>query len=569
MLCKWRFFIIFIFVFFFFVFFRIEVMAQFAGGVGTSESPYQISNCTQLQNIGSSDSPGSFPYMDDYFVLINNIDCLETETWNQDIGGTYFGFDPIYYYDENTYENYFFSGFLDGQNFTIDGLYINRPDEYDVGLFGYISGSTIINLNLTNVDFTGRSYVGGVASYMENVIISNLSIAGRLISVDQNYGSVGGIASGIYFNDYSDSEIIIDDCHFSGDINSDMWAGGLFGGITLDEGVTDVFTLTITNSSSSGSIDVGDSGMETGGLVGNNNFVKITNSNSSVNIDGGSRLGGLIGKNESGEIENCYSTGTVNGFDSDIGGLIGFNNNGRVFKSYSESQVSGNSYVGGLIGSNHNSHIENTYATGDVSGIVVGGLIGFNSISPSYDLGTIINSYASGTVTGTDTDGVVGGLIGYNSGDVIYNSYSVGDVVGVGGSYFGGFVGVFEYDVFLGQSADGLLFNNGWYKPEGTLLDAIAMLNEYNSDTYELNEIGSTTVSYEVSDSTEFYSISHQIYDVGVSFPWDFTTPVWYEWTNTYPLFIPEPVVTPTVTPTLTPTPTPTGTVLGSTSDSG
>lgn len=49
--------------------------STFAGGSGTSSDPYQIDNCTQLQNMNTNLTAS--------YELISNIDCSGTNTWNE------------------------------------------------------------------------------------------------------------------------------------------------------------------------------------------------------------------------------------------------------------------------------------------------------------------------------------------------------------------------------------------------------------------------------------------------------------------------------------------------------
>ncbi len=124
----------------------------------------------------------------------------------------------------------------------------------------------------------------------------------------------------------------------------------------------------------------------------------------------------------------------------DIGSLVG-DNGGTIMNSYATGFVSGNGNdVGGLVGLNRGI-ITISYATSSVSGNGndVGGLVGLNR-------GTITNSYATGSVSG---DFGVGGLVGWNSGNsssssrgTITNSYATGSVLGsdsVGGLVGGNF----------------------------------------------------------------------------------------------------------------------------------
>jgi hypothetical protein len=130
---------------------------------------------------------------------------------------------------------------------------------------------------------------------------------------------------------------------------------------------------------------------------------------------------------EGGHIEDI---GVVNAHVSStayIGTLVGINL-GTVSNSYSTGSVSGTLFAGGLVGYNHGT-VSNSYAAGNVtSDNGAGGLAGGNS-------GTVSNSYAAGRVTGWQN---AGGLLGTSNGTVV-TSYSLGNVTG--NSYVGGLVG--------------------------------------------------------------------------------------------------------------------------------
>ena len=134
-----------------------------------------------------------------------------------------------------------------------------------------------------------------------------------------------------------------------------------------------------------------------------------------VDVTGDSFVGGLVGTNY-GTITNSYSTGSVSGVYGYGGGLVG-ENDGTITNSYSAGSVSGGEcYGGGLAGVNVGT-INNSYSTGTVTGCLdVGGLVGHNS-------GTITNSYSTGSVSGNCGNCYVGGLVGYNPGGTITNSY--------------------------------------------------------------------------------------------------------------------------------------------------
>ena len=103
--------------------------------------------------------------------------------------------------------------------------------------------------------------------------------------------------------------------------------------------------------------------------------------------------------------------------DTNVGGLVGRNFQGTVSNSYATGSVTGTGgNVGGLVGYNYQSTVSGSYATGAVTGDGnVGGLVGRN-----FE-GTVSNSYATGAVTGSSD---VGGLVGFNNGTITASYYS-------------------------------------------------------------------------------------------------------------------------------------------------
>ncbi len=127
---------------------------------------------------------------------------------------------------------------------------------------------------------------------------------------------------------------------------------------------------------------------------------------------------GLFG-NTSGTIRNVGMTGGNIACYLGIVGELAGNNTGTISNSYAAGSVSGSNNAGGLVGTNHGM-VDNSYATGMVNdpGNNIGGLAGAN-------YGTINNSYASGSVVGTS---YVGGLAGYDYLGTISNSYAKASV---------------------------------------------------------------------------------------------------------------------------------------------
>jgi len=261
---------------------------RFAGGDGSIGNPFQITDVYGLQGAGSP----SGNLLADSFVLNNDIDATSTSGWN---GGA--GFTPI----GNASTP--FSGGLEGNDYTINGLTVNLPSG-DAGLFGDTASGTIISdVNLTADSITGNNAGGIVAVNLGFVESSSAA------------GTVSGASTSI-------------------DV------GGLVG---LNEGI-------VFESSSGGTVQGGSNSGADGGLVGSNPGT-IELSFSTAYVSGSNDVGGLVGYNyNTGLIDDSFSSGPVNGTVS-AGGLVGFNA-GTIEASYTTSSVGGSGYVGGLTGKN-------------------------------------------------------------------------------------------------------------------------------------------------------------------------------------------------------------------------
>ena len=256
-------------------------------------------------------------------------------------------------------------------------------------------------------------------------------------------------------------------------------------------------------------IDIRGEG-DTGGLAGVNNRGSITNSYATGAVkvsDGNQYIGGLVGHNQRGSsITNSYAnvTVTVAATAEDVGGLVGFNSGSIIISSYATGDVTaplraGIARIGGLVGHNDSdSHIINSYATGAVTGnSSVGGLVGDNGRGSR-----ITNSYATGAVNG---NGDVGGLVGHNQGgSIITNSYATGAVTG--SSDVGGLVG---------HNQIGSITNSYW---------------DTKASGIETSAGGDGRTTAELQSPTAPGTTSTEIYYGWSSDIWDFGS------TNTYPI---------------------------------
>ena len=282
----------------------VRELNPFASGSGTEQDPFVIMTLDQLQAMKD--------YLSSHFVLGADIDASATKDWNDGAG-----FEPI-----GTSSNSF-SGSLDGKEFKISNLTINRPETRFVGLVGFSNRAKLINIKLENVNIVGKNEVGALVGRNVGTISDSYS-SGTVRASD---GDVGGLAGR--------NDIVISYSHFSGTVRaSDGDAGGLVGRNRR----------TISNSYSSGAVIASDG--HVGGLVGYQSSGSISNSYSSgtVRTSNSGRAGGLVGILFSGSISNSYSRGRVSASGDNASGLVGRNYaNSMSTNSYWDAQTSGQS----------------------------------------------------------------------------------------------------------------------------------------------------------------------------------------------------------------------------------
>jgi len=252
-------------------------------GDGSAGNPFQISELKHLSWISfTADAWNS------YFEQTADIEAAATSAWDNGSG-----FSPIGASGNS------FHGSYDGQDFVIDGIFINRDSTNSVGFFGFVYAGNISNLGLTNVDITGYpdlgdtgGLVGSFGSTFGDSYIENCYVTGSV----NGTGDVGGLAG------INSTNII--DCYASCSVNGIARVGGLVG----------EHYGTISNCFSAGSV----SGItDVGGLIGRcelEDAMYIYNSYSISSVDGSQDASGLIGISDSDtNVINCYAAGSITG----------------------------------------------------------------------------------------------------------------------------------------------------------------------------------------------------------------------------------------------------------------
>ena len=208
-----------------------------------------------------------------------------------------------------------FTGFFEGNDFTISNLYINSTANF-AGLFGSIgTGGEVQNLGLLGVyvkaESTGEISIGGLAGEISGgASIRNCYVTGEVI------GESGGIVyAGGLVGETSNTTTLIRNCYATAAVagertnGGNVFVGGLVGGID---------SSVIRNCYATGAV-------------------------SGINISSTLGVGGLVGSN-GGEIINCYATGEVSGTSAGTlrqGGLAGSSSDGYVENSYWDKTTTG------------------------------------------------------------------------------------------------------------------------------------------------------------------------------------------------------------------------------------
>jgi hypothetical protein len=238
-------------------------------GSGTAEEPYLIKSAEDLYQMRDT----AYLTGGKHFRLETDLDLSQTAYDGEFDEGR--GWEPI-----GTKESPF-TGIFDGGGKTISNLTINRLEDENVGLFGYVDNATLTDLNLKGVAIKGAQSVGSLVGYTFKSDISGIYIApGSRVTGKVNVGGlVGFIDSGA-----------ISDSHIGADV------------IGMGEG---------------------ESGGDIGGLAGKTRYGTITNCYATGAVTGTFCVGGLVGHNWGGEITLSRAEGTVKG-ERDTGELVGF-----------------------------------------------------------------------------------------------------------------------------------------------------------------------------------------------------------------------------------------------------
>ncbi len=262
-------------------------------GSGTEESPWQISNQMDIENLCKYSE-----YWADYFVLTNNIYLSGSETWFRPIGN----------------RDTLFTGDFDGKEFFISNFVYSANDKNLIGFFGCVksakienvvlvapkieeggfavaglagevSSSQVENCHVESAYILGYSLVGGICGQVEHTRISECSFSGYI----EGWDKVGGICG---YQRYGN----IEKCYSTAVVVASASAGGITGEIDAES--------SLQNCYSSGYLKAKYSG---GGLVGDVRKSKISNSYVCGVFAEEGNIGGICGnQDDMSKFTNLY-----------------------------------------------------------------------------------------------------------------------------------------------------------------------------------------------------------------------------------------------------------------------
>lgn len=225
-------------------------------GKGTISDPYQIKTLANLCWVSQHSKEWN-----KHYIQKADINASATRYWDEGRGFSSIG---------NVYNS--FSGTYNGNEFTINGLYIDRPKTENIGLFGFIYGreAKVEKIGVKNARISGGNHTGVLVGYNNGGTLKNSFVSGTIYSKSDAIGGFAGYNLGPINNCYADVDV---------------------------------------NGRS-----------KIGGFIGNNMRTSVRYCYSIGNVRGVEETGGFIGKNHSGRILSCFFDMRASGQTTSDGG---------------------------------------------------------------------------------------------------------------------------------------------------------------------------------------------------------------------------------------------------------
>ena len=304
-----------------------------------NEDAFEISTAAQLAGLAKLVNDGTQNFSGKTITLTDDI-VLNEKVLNDD-GTLIADVSALHEWTAIGTEQNSFAGNFDGGGHTISGLYINKANSDNQGLFGYVSNDgTIQNVGVVDSYVKGNMNVGGVVGYAGFSTVSGCYNTGTVSGESECVGGVAGFAI----------SSIVSGCYNMGMVTGERDFVGGVAGFAISSIVSGCYNM----------------GM----------------------VSGDDSVGGVVGFADSSSVSGCYNTGTVSGERNYVGGVVGYasssSTSSTVSGCYNTGKVSGIINVGCVIGLNYSMSISNSDflagVNGDISGI--GSNLGNGTSSP-------------------------------------------------------------------------------------------------------------------------------------------------------------------------------------------
>ena len=342
---------------------NVLAITGFSNGLGTAESPYQISSAEELAYLSNLANQGN-TMTHKYYELTADID-LSGKYWT-----------PI-----GVFSSKYFIGSFNGNNHAVKNMSIeffslidSSADQISVGLFGLagsFSGKAVYkDLKILNSKilvsckpkngFNVGSFIGFTGT---NIEVNNIYVDGYISVETEKSVMAGGIIGNCQGRIQMNNLVSYADIDFQGS-GTQCFVGGVIGACVNNSNATLNNLVNVGNINSTGA-------RATGGIIGNAypTTLKLNKSFNVGSVHGNNYVGGLVGEMSSGNlsIEQCFNSGKVstNNSSANVGGIAG--------------NISGTATI------------NNTFSTGDIQSPSGSG----DYINPMVGSGTarITNSY--------------------------------------------------------------------------------------------------------------------------------------------------------------------------------
>jgi hypothetical protein len=218
--------------------------SDYAGGTGTTDDTYLISNATQLASMATNVNNGT--ESDKAFKLTADIDLSSVCSESSGTSWTPIG--------SSTNA---FTGTFDGDGHKITNLYISSSSTYQ-GLFGYAGnaatdgGATLENFTVEGSVTTSGDYAAGVVARLAgDSTITNVGSSVTVSGGDGTGGIVGMTYGGGYYSSGSYTSTI-SGCYNKGAVTGSNYVGGIVGELSTYFTITDCYNTGAITASGTG-----------------------------------------------------------------------------------------------------------------------------------------------------------------------------------------------------------------------------------------------------------------------------------------------------------------------------